>query len=363
MKFIPISHSWVALHPQPLGVVQFIGGALFGTIGSTFFYQSLLEFVYDRGYTIILLPFKFTFNHYLEAGFLIGEQYEILPELVRLSVLNHYDYTAYLDNENFYWLGHSIGCKYITLLEGFSALPDSPQARQLFIEQISSKTQSSKRQKLIIAEVETLIQDLQLQVDRVKQYIKDLVGREIILGDRIATLFIKGQISVLIAPDNSDTQSAIQIKPLADLLDRCGWGVFPTPAETNNLIIESDLFNRMGLVYFESDTTALTTVANFINLINKPAEKYRSNQLGGHLRPLGFSFFNLVINPFDFLYAWVRYISKIDPHKPANLVPLFQSKAARESEFEQRVIDLYSELQNLDRLNKESSDNLIISTQ
>jgi Protein of unknown function (DUF1350) len=347
MKFIPISHSWVALYPQPKGVVQFIGGALFGTIGTTFFYQNLLEFVYDQGYTIVLLPFKFTFNHYQEAGFLIGEQYEILPELVRLSVLNNYDYTAYLDNENFYWLGHSIGCKYITLLEGFSALPDSPRSRQLFIEQISSKTQSLKRQKSIIAEVEILIQDLQFQVDRVKQYIKDLVGREIILGDKIATLFIKGQISFLIAPDNSDTQSAVQFKPLADLIDRCGWGVFPTPTETNNLIIESNLFNRLGLVYFESDTTAQKTVNDFINLINKPDEKYRSAQLGGHLRPLGFSLFNLVINPFDFLYAWMRYISKIDTQKPVNLAPLFQSKAARDSELEQKVVDLYFKLTKL----------------
>jgi hypothetical protein len=360
MKFIPISHSWVALHPQPIGVVQFIGGALFGTIGTTFFYQNLLKFVYNRGYTIILLPFKFTFNHYQEAGFLISEQYEILPELVRLSVLNRYDYTAYLDNENFYWLGHSIGCKYIALLEGFSALPDSPRSRQLFIAQISSKTQSSKRQQLIVTEVETLIQDLQRQVDRVKQYIKDLVGREIILGDKIATLFIKGQISVLMAPDNSDTQSALQFKPLADLLDRCGWGVFPTPAETNNLIIKSNLFNRMGLVSFESDTTARTTVADFISPIDKPDEKYRSIQPGGHLCPLGFSFFNIVINPFDLLYAWTRYISRIDTRKPANLAPLFQSKAARDSELEQRVINLYSGLQNLDRLNKESSRNFII---
>ena len=148
----------------------------------------------------------------------------------------------------------------------------------------------------------------------------------------------------------------------SDPTDRYGWGVFPTPAETNNLIIESNLFNRLGLVYFKSDTTAQTTVDDFINLIDKPDEKYQSIQLCGHLRPLGFSFFNLVINPFDFLYAWVRYISKIDKQKPANLAPLFQPKEVRDSELEQIIIDLYSGLQNLNRLNKESKDNLIIST-
>ena len=137
---------------------------------------------------------------------------------------------------------------------------------------------------------------------------------------------------------------------LADLLDRCGWGVFPTPVETNNLIIESNLFNRMGLVYFKSDTTAQKTVTNFINLIKKPDEKYRAVQSGGHLRPLGLRFFNLVVNPFDFLYAWMRYISRIDTQKPTNLAPLFQSKAVRNSELEQRVINLYSSLQNLNDL-------------
>ena len=30
MKFQPIAHSWVALHPEPKGIIQFIGGAFFG---------------------------------------------------------------------------------------------------------------------------------------------------------------------------------------------------------------------------------------------------------------------------------------------------------------------------------------------
>ena len=79
LRFKPVSHSWVALHPQPKGVIQFIAGAFFGTFSPMIFYRYLLQCLYKQGYTIILLPFNFTFNHYVEAGFLMREQYEILP--------------------------------------------------------------------------------------------------------------------------------------------------------------------------------------------------------------------------------------------------------------------------------------------
>lgn len=32
--FQPIAHSWVAKHPNPIGVVEFIGGALYGNAAS-----------------------------------------------------------------------------------------------------------------------------------------------------------------------------------------------------------------------------------------------------------------------------------------------------------------------------------------
>ena len=66
LKFRPISHSWVARHPQPEGVVQFVGGAFFGTFGPTLFYRHLVNYFYDKAYTIVILPFSFSFNHYRE---------------------------------------------------------------------------------------------------------------------------------------------------------------------------------------------------------------------------------------------------------------------------------------------------------
>jgi hypothetical protein len=49
MKFQPVSHSWVALHPQPKGVIQFIAGAFFGTFAPMFFYRYLLQFLFEAG--------------------------------------------------------------------------------------------------------------------------------------------------------------------------------------------------------------------------------------------------------------------------------------------------------------------------
>lgn len=30
--FEPIAHSWIAKNPNPIGIVEFIGGALFGSV-------------------------------------------------------------------------------------------------------------------------------------------------------------------------------------------------------------------------------------------------------------------------------------------------------------------------------------------
>ncbi|HEY9709264.1 MAG TPA: DUF1350 family protein, partial [Oculatellaceae cyanobacterium] len=62
-KFIPLSSSWVAIHPKPKGVIQFIGGAFFGSL-PTLFYRHFLSKLFANGYTIIALPFRFSFEHW-----------------------------------------------------------------------------------------------------------------------------------------------------------------------------------------------------------------------------------------------------------------------------------------------------------
>ncbi|MBD2410225.1 hypothetical protein FACHB389_19640 [Nostoc calcicola FACHB-389] len=320
LRFQPVSHSWVALHPQPKGVIQFIAGAFFGTFFPMFFYRHLLQSLYDQGYTIIILPFNFTFNHYVEAGFLMREQYEILPELVRMATVEGYDYEAYLDDKNFSWIGHSLGCKYISLLEGFTALPPEPQAREQFIRNLLSHTSDESQIKSVIADINILVEELKQKIVEVQKLIFTYVGREI----KINSVFIKGQVSILLAPAITSTASAIRPQFLADIIDNLGFGVKPTIEETQNLIKDSELFNIMGLVRFQSDNIAKSTCDWFINILKKPPQEFLESLAGGHLKPLGIQLDNNVLNLFD--------------------KPLIESVEERNKEFEQHVIELFKKL-------------------
>ncbi|MBD2522470.1 DUF1350 family protein [Nostoc sp. FACHB-133] len=323
LRFKPVSHSWVALHPQPKGVIQFIAGAFFGTFGPMLFYRYLLQSLFNQGYTIILLPFNFTFNHYVEAGFLMREQYEILPELVRMASVEGYDYEAYLDDKNFSWIGHSLGCKYISLLEGFTALPDDIQKRETFIRNLLSHTSDKSQIESVIKDINILVEELKRKIIEDQKLIYSYVGREI----KINSVFIRGQVSILLAPDISDTASAIRPQFLADIIDNLGWGVKPNPEETKNLIKDSGLFNIMGLVSFKSDKIAKLTCEWFTNILKRPPQEFIENLDGGHLKPLGIKLGNTVINLFD--------------------KPLIESVQDRNRGFEHQVIELLEELKKI----------------
>ncbi|MBD2609884.1 DUF1350 family protein [Nostoc punctiforme FACHB-252] len=320
LRFKPVSHSWVALHPQPKGVIQFIAGAFFGTFFPMFFYRYLLQSLYEQGYTIIILPFNFTFNHYVEAGFLMREQYEILPELVRMATVEGYDYEAYLDDKNFSWIGHSLGCKYISLLEGFSALPPQPEAREKFLRNLLSSTANKSEIESVIADINTLVDELKYKIIEVQKLIYAYVGRKI----KINSIFIKGQVSILLAPAITNTASAIRPQFLADIIDKLGFGVKPTIEQTQNLIQESELFNIMGLVCFKSDNIAKSTCDWFINILQKPPQKFLENLTGGHLKPLGIQLGSNVLNLLD--------------------KPFVESVEKRNQGFEQHVIELLEKL-------------------
>ncbi|GAX37140.1 hypothetical protein NIES3585_31810 [Nodularia sp. NIES-3585] len=342
MKFQPVSHSWVALHPQPKGVIQFIGGAFFGTFVPMLFYQHLLKTLFEQQYTIIILPFNFTFNHYEEAGFLIREQYEIIPELVRISKLLGYNYQIYLNDTNFSWMGHSIGCKYISLLEGFTALPTESEELEKFIRQLvletsdtSNEQKNERKIKSIVTDLEILIHDIQQKRDKtielVKYYLKPDSDSQklgsIETNVTIASIFIKGQASVLLAPVNTGLDSAIKPKFLADFIIKLGFDVKPTPKETYALIKDSNLFNLLAILRFKSDDIARSTCDWFINTLRKPPQGFWQELPGGHLRPLGIQIGNFVIN-FPDTFS----------------IPLIQPIHKRTAGFESHVIELLKDL-------------------
>lgn len=142
--------------------------------------------MFNQNYTIILLSFNFTFDHYVEAGFLIREQYEILPELVRISSSKGYSYETYLDDRNFSWIGHSLGCKYIALLEGFSSLPENSQAREKFIRRLLSKTTKEAQIQTAIEDIDILVNDLTKKITEIRKLIHVYVDKDI----NIASFFI-----------------------------------------------------------------------------------------------------------------------------------------------------------------------------
>jgi Protein of unknown function (DUF1350) len=270
-KLSPLSFSWVAIHPNPKGVVQFIGGAFFGTFPSIF-YRYLLKQIYLEGYTVVALPFRFTFRHWSVAISLLREQQALRTLLAQRAKELGYDPTIYSQSNQYQWLGHSLGCKYIALLEllaGWSE--DKTQVES----QIQRKTKQSDA-----------------QIKQIKQSVRGL------------SISIKDQKSLLMAPDIGNTQDAIKLPILPEFLDSIGLGVLPTKQETFDLIEESDLFNLAKMISFNQDKIAGSekgpfNLDNTVRMLIKIlGDKLKHKEIEGkHLRPLGIELGDSIVGP------------------------------------------------------------------
>lgn len=355
MKFQPVSHSWIALHPKAKGVIQFVGGALFGTFWPMFFYRSLLQRLFNDGYTIVILPFNFTFDHYAEAGFLIREQYEIMPELVRRAIFAGYDFEPYLKDQNFSWLGHSVGCKYIALLEAFSTLPEISKPSDpdynhdiqkliKFIDSIvrsgnqkDSPVKIERKVDSILADLLILINDLEIKRREAVELIRYYIGNindirnnrakitETAIGTlqekvEISSIFIKNQPSLLLAPANTGLESAVP-QPFTPIVIALGLNVKPTKEETFALIKEAGLFDLMGLIAFKKDKIAKETVDWFKCSLKKPPQHLQQDLERGHLEPLGIQLGSITIN---FPIPCIKFTEKRNKKLETPVSQLFQ---------------------------------------
>jgi hypothetical protein len=297
-RFSPVSFSWVAIHPNPKGVIQFIGGAFFGTF-PTVFYRYFLQTLFEEGYTIIALPFRFSFRHWSIAIELLAEQKILRHHLTEASKKLGYQSNVYQQENNYFWLGHSLGCKYISLLEFLS--------NERWKDTVNSCVREPDNQLII-----------NLVTDSDSPSIFD-------------------QPSLLIAPDISDTESAIPVKFIAQILDRMGLGVKPTRKETQCLIERSNLFNLTALISFDKDTLAgsetdisksvkIQEESDVLWLINelkkKPLPILHQELKGKHLEPLGIRIQNYIIhlNPFD------KFIEAIKDRQLEKVAILFLEK-------------------------------------
>lgn len=127
----------------------------------------------------------------------------------------------------FYWLGHSLGCKYIALLELLTDL---------------DKTDIQTTVKAVIGEQET------------QQLLKSLEGIN------LSQISLKDQASILVAPVIADLEAAIPFAPLRKLINRLGIKVIPSKDETHTLIINSQLFGLIHLIELGKDNYAGETV-------------------------------------------------------------------------------------------------------
>ncbi len=274
LKYEKIANSQVLLHPQPKGIIQFIGSFIFGSFPA-FAYKPLHEFLFDRGYSLILYKFPLNptqFNHWEVALDLLKEQHALKVEIIKAlrSKQQSTDLiNLYLPPENYLWLGHSLGCKYIALLE---ILSDDPQKRSQVLQQCLGE-QNAKR----IIDSLDLIGSVQTNAAAdIQQLLPEIKPNN--------QFFIRNQPSVLLAPEISNTVRFFK----SDWRIPSPW-TSPNRQQTECSIGSSkDLFNLTGIIAFESDDIAEDDVVFLKEQIKiRHFQPYLYEELAGcHFEPL-----------------------------------------------------------------------------
>jgi Protein of unknown function (DUF1350) len=298
LKFTPLYFNWVLIHPKPKGIIYFIGGAGFGSF-PTIFYRFILRRLFEAGYTIIALPFRFTFRHWSVALSLvrdakplreaIEQQAKYLNRIHGREIYTNLD--LYSDPQkfkegNYFWLGHSLGCKYIALLE---LLGDVDRLELL-----------GKEDEKIDSLLKGCIKN-EKRVKRIKQLLQNIKDSDYVS--------LYNQPSILIAPVITGIEGAIPIKQLADLV-KPFLDARPSKEETECLIAQNNLFHFTSIVKFKEDLVeAKAGTINFLRRIipQKPFPLLFQELEGKHLAPL-----NLLRNNealAELLIEWLPILS------------------------------------------------------
>jgi hypothetical protein len=276
--FLPLNFSWVALHPKPIGIIYFIGGAFFGTF-PTFFYRYLLKHLFEKGYSIVALPYRFSFRHWSVAINLVQDQENLQKNMLLEAKYRGYDYSIYeeylnskkeclpLKSDKYFWLGHSLGCKYIALLELLTNIKDPHELKNESAESLLGNNCISVKDQKKIA---MTLADVDLK-----------------------TISLYNQSSILMAPAIEGLEGAIPIfrngrfANFKNFLNSIGIKVEPSQKETFCLIEKSSVFNLTSLISFDGDTrVAAPTVKWLLKNIDKRLVQIKELQ-GKHLAPLG----------------------------------------------------------------------------
>lgn len=282
--FRAFSNSWVAINPNPKGIIQFIGSFIFGSFPINS-YKYLLQNLFEQGYTIIVFRFPFTplkFDHWQVATNILKEEYACRVEIIRFLTQNgktsHNNLEIleiYLKDSNYYWLGHSLGCKYISLLE---ILSNEPTQRNLIIQKSLGERY---HEKLI-----SLIKSVDIAREKAEQEISNLLNQAI----NINPFFIKDQPSVLLAPEISNTVTVNGITiPTHKPLSKFELLISPNARETKSMISQSkNLFNLTGIISFSQDSIAKDDEYFLVEQLSLRGFRPPLNKVlfGWHFKPL-----------------------------------------------------------------------------
>lgn len=261
-RFFPTRFTWAAIHPEPIGIVYFIGGAFFGSF-PTLFYRFLLKSLFYRGYTVVALPFRFSFRHWSVALSLLENQDSIRREIEEEARKQGFETALYTQTGaessgiTEYWIGHSLGCKYIALME---LLTDFE----------------------IFGKYEAMCQCI--GNPQAKQ-----IG-QIIDHSPLASLSLYNQPSILLDPVISDLDNAVPIKSLQRFFSRLV-KVMPSRTETFCLISNSNLFALTAIIAFNSRvaSSSISELKQTLapRLLNFRTMAARGAWPGRHLAALG----------------------------------------------------------------------------
>jgi Protein of unknown function (DUF1350) len=219
MKFVPLHFSWAALPPRPKGIIIFLGGAFFGSF-PTLFYRGLLHELYSSGYGVVAQPYRFTFRHWDVSISLAIAQAELQNE-IRVLLSEQDDPLPPGACIPYFWVAHSLGCKYIALLELLSDSEDMSKREAI----VTALAKLSPRQA------------------------NDLIARLDLIDARCLSL--RNQPQVLIDPVITDLRAAIPVKRLEQFFAR--WlKVEPSRDITFSLITGSALFNLTSILSLAS---------------------------------------------------------------------------------------------------------------
>ena len=226
--------------------------------------------------------------------YLLKEQYALQIEIAKIlksenTALDLID--LYLQPVNYLWLGHSLGCKYITLLE---VLSQDPLKRTPILQQCLAKHDRDAAQiidRLKIMESEQAI---------INEVMKPMSSE----GKSNTRFFIRDQPSVFLAPEIGNTVRFF----------RSSWRIsnpctMPNKSQTECLISSSkELFNLTGIISFGDDNIAEDDVTFLVGEIENSRGRQNSHQelAGGHFEPIISRNIELLGDKIDNLFDILR---------------------------------------------------------